>query len=296
LHGYRERFSVDVSGNMSQLSAPRLPKWPFFVGDVLLLGAAAWLIYKGPLSLWPLLGAVACTAAGAWFCVMPFLKQYEADLKFAEAEKLATTIEQMSNLRSFTNQISFATAQWQNIQENSAKTVSAAKQIADGIAADAKAFSEFMLKANDAEKAHLRLQIEKLRRGEGDWVQLVVHLLDHIYALQQAAVRSGQQNVVAQLTQFQTACRELVRRVGLVPVEVKAGDVYDAKMHTLPDKHPKPPADGRVAQVLATGYMFQGQAVRNALVVVKGPESAGAPAVVAAAAAPEPQLGFDDKL
>jgi molecular chaperone GrpE (heat shock protein) len=279
---------------MSQRVAPRLAKWPFFFADVLLLAAAAWIVYRGPLSAWPLLGVVACIATGAWICVVPFLKQYEADLRFAEAEKLATTIEQMSNLRSFTNQISFATAQWQNIQENSAKTVSAAKQIADGIAADAKAFSEFMLKANDAEKAHLRLQIEKLRRGEGDWVQLVVHLLDNVYALQQAAVRSGQQTVIAQLTQFQSVCRELVRRVGLLPVEIKTGDAYDPKVHTLPDGHPKPPPDGRVAQVLATGYMFQGQPVRNALVVVKGPAAAEAQAP--AAAPPEPQLGFDDKL
>jgi len=279
---------------MTQCVAPRLAKWPFFVADVLLLAAAAWIVYHGPLSGWPLLGVVACVATGAWICVVPFLKQYEADLRFAEAEKLATTIEQMSNLRSFTNQISFATAQWQNIQENSAKTVSAAKQIADGIAADAKAFSEFMLKANDAEKAHLRLQIEKLRRGEGDWVQLLVHLLDHVYALQQAAIRSGQQKVVGQLTQFQTACRELVRRVGLVPVEIETGAAYDPNTHSLPDGHPKPPPDARVAQVLATGYMFQGQPVRNALVVVKGPEAdqAAAPAPIA----PEPQLGFDDKL
>jgi hypothetical protein len=279
---------------MSQRVAPRLAKWPFFLADVLLLAAAAWIVYHGPLSTWPLLGVAACAATGAWICIIPFLKQYEADLRFAEADKLATTIEQMSNLRSFTNQISFATAQWQNIQENSAKTVSAAKQIADGIAADAKAFSEFMLKANDAEKAHLRLQIEKLRRGEGDWVQLVVHVLDHVYALQQAAVRSGHQNVVTQLNQFQNVCRELVRRVGLVPVDIKMGEAYDSKVHTLPDGHPKPPSDARVAQVLATGYMFQGQPVRNALVVVKGLEPAPAEAAVTVAA--EPQLGFDDKL
>jgi molecular chaperone GrpE (heat shock protein) len=280
---------------MSQRIAPRLAKWPFFLADVLLLGAAAWIAYQGPLSVWPLLGVVACMAAGAWICVVPFLKQYEADLRFAEADKLATTIEQMSNLRSFTNQISFATAQWQNIQENSAKTVSAAKQIADGIAADAKAFSEFMLKANDAEKAHLRLQIEKLRRGEGDWVQLVVHLLDHVYALQQAAIQSGQKTVVAQLTHFQNACRELVRRVGLVPVAIQTGDAYDPKVHTLPDGHPEPAPGASITQVLATGYMFQGQSVRNALVVVKGPGAAQAQ-VPATADTPEPQLGFDDKL
>lgn len=260
---------------MSQSTAPRLQKWPFFVADIFLLGTAVWIVSQAakPLSMWPLICAAVCVALGAWVCVTPFLKQYQADLQFAEAEKLATTVENLDNLRSFTNQISFATAQWQNIQENSTKTVNAAKQIADGIAADAKAFSEFMLKANDAEKAHLRLQIEKLRRGEGDWVQLVVHLLDQVYALHQAAVRSGQQNIIAQLTQFQQVCRELARRVGLVPVEAKIGDAYDAKAHALPDGHPTPAAGASVTQLLASGYTFQGRPVRNPLVVVKTPEN-----------------------
>lgn len=281
---------------MSQRTAPRLPKWPFFVADALLLGAAAGIVYQGarPLSAWSLVCVVACAAIGAWLCVTPFLKQYEADLQFAEADKLATTVEQLNNLRSFTSQITFATAQWQNIQENSTKTVGAARQIADGIAADAKAFSEFMLKANDAEKAHLRLQIEKLRRGEGDWVQLVVHLLDHVYALQQAAVRSGQQNVIAQLTQFQQVCRELVRRVGLAPVEAKTGEPYDPKLHTLPEGHPPPAADARVGQVLAPGYTFQGQAVRNALIVTKAPELRQREEPPKTEV--EPELGFEEKL
>lgn len=281
---------------MSQRTGPRLAKWPFFVADVVLLGAAAWIVFKSgqPLSPWALVSVAAYTAIGAWVCVTPFLKQHQADLQFAEADKLATTVEQLNNLRSFTNQISFATAQWQNIQENSAKTVSAAKQIADGIATDAKAFSEFMLKANDAEKAHLRLQIEKLRRGEGDWVQLVVHLLDNVYALQQAAVRSGQQNVIAQLTQFQQVCRELVRRVGLTPVEVKIGEPYDPKAHTLPEGHPPPAAEGRVVQMLAPGYTFQGQTVRNALIMTKLPESKQREAPPKPEM--EPQLGFEEKL
>ena len=280
---------------MRERPEPRLVKWPFFVADLILLGIAAWIVSQAakPLSTWPLLSVVVCVAIGAWVSVTPFLKEYDANLKFAEADKLANTVEQLTNLRALTNQISFATAQWQVVQENSSKTVNAAKDVADRIAADAQAFTEFMLKANDAEKAHLRLQIEKLRRGEGDWVQLVVHLLDHVFALQQAGVRSGQPGVAKQLTQFQAACRELVRRVGLIAVEVKVGEPYDEKVHTLPDGHP-PAAEGvAVTQVLATGYKFQGQTVRNALVVVGKPAEA-VPGKVAEAQ-DQPQLGLEEK-
>jgi molecular chaperone GrpE (heat shock protein) len=295
-HGGEALNSVMLGGSMTERTEPRLPKWPFFLVDLLLIGVAAWIVSQAakPLSTWPLISVVVCTGIGAWVCVTPFLKQHEADLKFAEADKLATTVEQINNLRSFTNQISFATAQWQVIQENSAKTVNAAKEIADRIAADARAFSEFMLKANDAEKAHLRFEIEKLRREEGNWVQLVVHLMDHVYALQQAAARSGQPAVANQLTQFQNACRELIRRVGLAPVDTKVGDPFDAKAHTLPDGHPPPPPGAKVTQVIATGYTFQGEPVRNALVVAKPAEIP--PGTPAEPTEPEPQLGFEDKL
>jgi molecular chaperone GrpE (heat shock protein) len=278
---------------MREHPGPQLAKWPFFVADAILLGVAVWIVFQAakPLSTWPLISVVACAAIGAWICVTPFLKQHETELKFAEADKLANTVDQLSNLRTFTNQISFATAQWQVVQENSSKTVTAAKEVADRIAADAQAFTEFMLKANDAEKAHLRLQIEKLRRGEGDWVQLVVHLLDHVFALHQAGVRSGQPGVAKQLTQFQAACRELVRRVGLVATEVKAGEPYDPKAHTLPDGHPAVEDGAVVTQVLATGYKFQGQTVRNALVVAGKPAEA---ASTVAAGQTQPQLGLEE--
>jgi molecular chaperone GrpE (heat shock protein) len=279
---------------MSQCTKPRLAKWPFFAADAVLLVVAALILdhTAKPLSIWPLLSLVGCAALGAWMSIIPFLAQYRADLKFAEAEQLTSSLEQLKNLRSFTNQITFATAQWQNIQENSMKSVQAAKDIADRIAADAQAFSEFMLKANDAEKAHLRLQSEKLKRGEGDWLQLVVHLLDHAYALHRAAVRSDQPTIVTQVTQFQNACRELVRRVGLMPFDAKAGDLYDEKVHVVPEDHRPVPAGACVLEALAPGYTFQGQRVRPALVMVK---SAEANAGLSKRPQDQPQLEFEGK-
>jgi hypothetical protein len=282
-HRHGRLFSVKLRGSIIYMSPrapvplrkePRLSKWPFFIADLLLLAAAGWIVWQSakPLTMWPLLSVVGCAALGAWVCITPFLTQYRADLKFAEADKLTTAVDQISNLRTLMNQLSFATAQWQVMQENAAKGITAAKDISDRVAADAQAFSEFMVKANDTEKAHLRLEIDKLRRSERDWVQLVVHLLDHVYALQQAAVRSGQQSVVNQLTQFQRACRELVRRVGIMPVDVKAGEPYQEKNHQLPDGHPVPESDAVIGQMLAPGYTFQAQLIRNPLVVTKKPE------------------------
>ena len=39
--------------------------------------------------------------------------------------------------------------------------------------AEARAFQQFLDKANDTERNHLRLEVEKLRRAEGDWLQVL---------------------------------------------------------------------------------------------------------------------------
>jgi len=68
-------------------------------------------------------------------------------------------VEQIHGLEQIAGQISGATAQWQTIQEQSAKTAGAAREISERMTAEAAAFGEFLQKANDGEKANLRLEI-----------------------------------------------------------------------------------------------------------------------------------------
>ena len=55
---------------------------------------------------------------------------------------------------------------------------------------------------NDAEKGALRLEVEKLRRTEGEWVQVVVRVLGRILLLHNAAARSGQPELAAQIDEL----------------------------------------------------------------------------------------------
>ena len=99
---------------MTDRTAPTLAKWPFFVGDLLLLGLAWWIMTNQahPLGPWPLLILIGCVLAGAWLAVTPFLRDHEAALRFAEADKLATTAALIDDLDSVSSQIRTATAQW----------------------------------------------------------------------------------------------------------------------------------------------------------------------------------------
>ncbi|MBC8095134.1 MAG: hypothetical protein H7Y43_04915, partial [Akkermansiaceae bacterium] len=236
--------------------APKISKWPFFAGDLALL-ALAWFIYyqsKTPTGPWELLAYVTCFAVGAWICVTPFLKEYEAAVKFAEGDNLLSATSQIQNLDQLAAQIGYATSQWQVIREAADKTANTAKSIAEGMATEVKLFNEFIQKTNDSEKATLRLEVEKMRRAEGEWLQVVVRILDHVFALHQAAVRSRQSGIAEQLGKFQMACHDAARRIGLAAFAAAPAETYDAQRHQLVDgPDAKAPEGAVIEDTVATG-------------------------------------------
>lgn len=276
---------------MSDRVMPKLTKWPFLAGDVLLLGTAAFVVWqrRAPLTLGETLLCAVLVALGAVLCVMPFVLEYRALVKLSEAETLAGTLKQLQNLETIANNVSAATAQWQGVQDLSGQTLQAVKAIADQMIAEAAGFKEFLKKANDSEKATLRLEAEKLHRAQGDWLQIVVRMLDHVFALHKAAVRSSKPEVSAQIGSFQNACRDIARRVGLVPFEAAADEIFNAERHQLLDGQTTPPAGAHIAETIASGYTFQGKAVRPAIVTLKAPNVAMGASNAETANAPTPQ-------
>ena len=269
---------------MSDLSAPKLSKWPFFLGDGLLLGMAYFISYQSKFALghWELCFVVLCVVGGALLGIAPFLLEYDALVKLAEAGALTTVVCQLHNLEGIAAQISGATGRWQDAQDQADKTARAASEIAERMTSEVKAFTEFMQRANDNERATLRLEVEKLRRAEADWLQVLVRTLDHVFALHQGALRSGQPNLIAQLGNFQNACRDAARRVGLTPFAANEAEPFDAERHQLVEDGAKPPPDAVVAETIAAGYTFQGRLVRPALVRLRENPAAVTPAITEA--------------
>jgi len=253
---------------MRELTEPRIYKWPFYLGDALFLGAA-YFIYlqsKLPMGAWQIFFVVLCVAGGAWLGIMPFLLEYRLTVKLLEANALASTVGQLQNLERVAAQINGATAQWQSVQEQADKTAKGAGAIAARMTAELKGFSEFMERANDAEKGNLRLEVEKLRRAENEWLQVLVRVMDHVYALHQGASRSGQPRLVEQVANFQNACRDTARRVGLTPFTASAAEAFDPKRHQLIEGEARTAAGLLISETVATGFTFQGNLLRPALV------------------------------
>ena len=244
-----------------------MPKWPFFLGDAAMLGLAYFIYFetRGPLGRWEFGACGLCVALGAVLAVLPFLLDHRAFVRQLDAAALGSVSGKIDNLEKIAAQIASATHQWESLQALAGKTAASAGEISWRMAAEVRDFTEFMAKANDTEKANLRLEVEKLRRAEGDWLQVLVHVLDHVHALHAGAARAGQQKLVEQLTHFQNACRDAARRVGLVPFAPAPGDAFDGQRHQTAGGE-APPEKALVVEPLAVGYTLQGQLVRPALV------------------------------
>jgi molecular chaperone GrpE (heat shock protein) len=282
------------TGSVNDSKHWTVPKWPFLLGDALLLAAAYFLVQHAPhpIGRWEIVTAAVCVALGAVLGAMPFILDYRAIVKVIEASALGSIAEKIQNLEKLAAQIHTATNEWTNAQTQAEKTAAGAKEIADHMAGEVREFSEFMQKLNDSEKAALRLEIEKLRRGEAEWLQVLVRILDHVFLLHAAATRSGQPKLAEQIANFQNACRDAARRIGLVPFSAEPEEPFNAERHEAVGAKEKPPADAIVAETVGAGFTFQGRLLRPALVRLRETSS---PAENPAGEAETPESVADKK-
>ena len=268
-----------------------VPKWPFLLGDAALLVAAYFLILQSPhpIGRWQIVTAASCVALGTVLGALPFILDYRAIVKVIEAGALGAIGEKIQGLETVAAQISAATTEWLNVQTQAEKISNGANQIADKMASEARQFTEFMQKMNDSEKAALRLELEKFRRSEGEWLQVLVRILDHVFLLHAAAARSGQPKLVEQISGFQNACRDAARRIGLAPFVAEPDEPFNAEHHQTVATEEKPSADAVVAETVGPGFRFQGRLLRPALVRLreKSPAPEAAPEESTPPAPPE---------
>ena len=254
----------------------------FLISAVILDVIGYYIMQSSPHPISHLTGAlvVVCVGSGALISIMPFLWDAKAALRNEELDTLAISANQIKDVKRVVDQISTATAQWMTVQEHSERAVEAAQAVSKEMTDEGRRFSDFMAQSNDREKATLRLESDKLKRSEGEWLQVVVMMLDHTYALHQAALRSGQQNVIKQLTQFQNVCRDTARRMGLVVIVANEGEDFDVNAHQWVNLEGTPPADSKVRQTVVAGISYQGQPIRKVIVELdsEGAAFTGGPA------------------
>jgi molecular chaperone GrpE (heat shock protein) len=286
---------------MNDIREWRIPKWPFLLGNGLLLAFAYLIVWKSPhpISKWEILACFASAVIGAGLGVLPFLLDYRAVGTAIQVNALGAVADRIQDLEKLAAQIGAATNQWETVQAQAEKTAAGARQMADKMGAEVREFSQFMQKMNDSEKTSLRLEVEKMHRGEAEWLQMLVRVFDHIFALHAAAVRSGQPQLVEQITHFQNGCRDTARRIGLAPFAAEPGEAFDAARHQVPPvpgSKTETPAGAVVAETIGSGYTFQGKMLRQAIVRLREANAPAPPPTAPSAASEPPAQESEDEL
>jgi molecular chaperone GrpE (heat shock protein) len=259
-----------MMNDVTNLTNWKVAKWPYWVADAALMFFAYYYVLHAalPINHWEIAGG--CIVLGAVLGVVPYYLDYRAMGRAIEVNALGSVAEKIQNLEKLADQIETTTNHLAvvqgTVQAETGKATAAAKVIADKMTDEARRFSEYMLKMNDSEKATLRLEVEKLHRAEGEWLQTVVRVLDHVFALQTGAVRTGDQRFIEPIANFQQACIETVRRLGLLPFIAEPDKPFDTERHQVAGKPEKIPDGAVVAETVGAGYTFQGKLLRPALV------------------------------
>ncbi len=255
----------------SSFGVPQVKKWPFVVGDLILVGVAGWIFVGSDFQPvgWNLAMIVACLGLGIFFSVLPFLAEFREESRRFDSVQFKSTLEQIQQLESIGELVSAATGQWEEVQNQCEGVVKTAGEVAERTKAETDRLVEITSKADTRERDHLRLEVEKHRRGEREWLEVLVGIMDHVFALHRAAVRSGQEKLIKQIEGFQGACSEICRRVGLSQYVVAAGEAFDPKLHKVLDGQ-EVPSSGVIAETLAPGFSFQGHPIRLPMVAVTG--------------------------
>jgi molecular chaperone GrpE (heat shock protein) len=251
-------------------SKPSLPLWPFIVVDAISLSLAASVLRFGhrPLTDVQAILIILSGALGSWSFLTPFLRRSREEHAISQVKLITDANTQIQKMDELAQHIESATNHWLDLQRLTGQSVASAGQIAEKMAFETKAFADSMKKATDLERNHLRLEVDKLRRSETDRVQVLVHMLDHVFALYQAARHSKNAGLIEQISQFQNACRDAARRVGLVQTVAAPGEGFDAKIHQLPPDT-QATESALVSDTMVAGYTYQGQTLRRPVVTLQ---------------------------
>ncbi len=254
-------------------AAVRAAKWPFVIGDLLLLGASGWVawgLHEGRLPWGTATAAlvVGGVAAGAWVLATPFLRDHDAATRRSEQEILAETLQQVRQVEAAATGIATSSGHIQSAQQALERARAAAEQVASRLAEERQSMAELQSRTLDQERQTMRIEVEKLRRGEEESVRVLCHLLDHNYAVFQAGQRSGQPALAQQLGQYRAACLDAVRRLGLAAHEARPGEAFDPSRHEPAEGHQAGPG-AVVAGTVACGYTFRGMGIRPIIVAIE---------------------------
>ncbi|MCD8535252.1 MAG: nucleotide exchange factor GrpE [Verrucomicrobia bacterium] len=258
---------------------PKVPFVPFIIADVTLLAIAFAVVLQAgkPIGLPEILLVTVCSVAGAMFMTYPFRKQFDLQVQEANAERLNLAVCRLQAVENLATRMESVTSQWNQIEKKAEESMDRTEDISRDMIQEAQSFREFLKNASSEEVQHLKLLVDKLKKAEKDWLQVIMAMMDHCTALKWAATKSGNPNLAQQISNFHFQLCEVVRQVGLTLHESHAGDNFDEELHQVGESNGQQLnlSNAVIRETKSVAMKFRGVIVRKALVLVESGQPAG---------------------
>ncbi|MBW7895204.1 MAG: hypothetical protein H3C27_08830, partial [Opitutaceae bacterium] len=227
---------------------PRLPKWPFLVGDAALLGIAVLIALRSPqpFPATVILTIAGCVALAALLGTIPFLSDYAARQDEALNERQRNLEALTRTLGDAAEQISIAANGLHELNDLAQKQLHQAQQLPKQLSAQLHDHDRQLNEAAMKENATLREQVETLRAaGIADLKSATAQLREASAALTKHETALAQQLDAAQVAMtrlpgaLDQARDETVRaldkaRIAAVEQLVAAGNVLKDNLAAPP--------------------------------------------------------------
>ena len=197
---------------------PRLPKWPFLIGDAALLGAA-WLI--GTHSNTPLPSEAVFAIAGCCVCAVitgaiPFLADYarKQDVALDERQRSLESLARTASTAA--EQISIAAAGFNEIAELVQKNIRHAEQLPQKLHEKIAEFQARLALTTDEEKEELERELASLRSSESEKLESIADKVARAsadWAKVESAVQKQGSATKALLGQFDESVAQFEKRI-----------------------------------------------------------------------------------
>ena len=208
---------------------------------------------------------------GGAVALFPFWRAYRNELKFAELEAVEETVRRIEGLSTVADRVERAESSWLEAKNSSETIAKNLNETTTALYEESKAIREFAHQQNDQQKANLRLEVQKLKQWETEWVQAGTIALDHTAALHAAILQLEDAQATRKLNKFQNSIHEIMRRVGLVGFAPRPGAPFDPDANRAHNQSETPAEGSRILDVVAMGIRYQGRLVRPAIVNVAPP-------------------------
>lgn len=127
-------------------SPPSVARWPFYLGDIVLLGLACLAILYGgvPLPTPNIVIAVVCALAGIGLLVAPYLLEFDTKLKIAQEAAKSAADSQAKRLGHAAEQLSNVISRSQSTEEQAGQALGSLEDLSEKLAAQIEELTQVL--------------------------------------------------------------------------------------------------------------------------------------------------------